>query len=923
MAYIITSTNLVEVFYLYRKIALQIMNSSVYTDLLDAFNHTTDPYIRIDLLNEIALEIRNDDVDRALIMAEEIIEQSQALNYQSGIGNGMNHKGACYWIMGEYEDGLDELTGAYAIAKSINDPVLEAKVLNNFGRIYRSLGNLANALQNFEEALEINERNGNELLLTINLTNISNLYHDLGDYDTALEYALKCLPIFEKYQNITRLLDIYNTLGDIYFKKEIFQKSLEYFQTNLKLAEADSVYKCLAICGIGKVEFKQRNYEGAEHYLQQAMVEADKIDNVESQIISNYYYGQLTLAQSNYRLALLHLEKAYDLAQDTSRRHDLMSIHESLSAIYDLMGNIPKAFNHLKAFEKLKEEIFQQATLNKLRNLQIKNQIEVAKKEKEVAERTASLKQQFMANMSHEIRTPMNAIVGITRLLMEKNPREDQVKYLNAIQQSSDNLLIIINDILDFSKIEAGKIIIEHFPFSLRNIISNIQEMMEIKAVEKSLDLEFWVEDEIPDQLKGDSTRVTQILVNLIGNALKFTEKGKVSLKIENEGIKNNSIQLKFSIEDTGIGISKEYVESIFESFTQAGTDTARKYGGTGLGLTISKQLVDLMDGKIYVESQPNVGTTFYVEICFVIAKNQNSIKKEEDGVSKELMSRLNNSKVLLVEDNEFNQLVAEDTLRDLLPDIELKIADNGAIAVEMMEAEDYDIILMDIQMPVMNGVEATKAIRSMPIKHKANTSIIAMTANVLQEDVQAYLNAGMNAYMSKPFKPEDLLNKMVSVLPDKLVRENLSPTKNSTSENAANENIDVALNNTQVPNTEKIKMNMLPEQITDMNFLKQFTNDNIAKIDKYISMYIQNAPGLLKKINDTWTNKDMENLKVAAHSLKPQLSYMGVREEVSHIYELEQAAAQRSNNEERMNYLISNIHDVVQQSIQELSKNV
>lgn len=900
------------------------MNTTVYNDLMDALQHTADPYIRIDIMSEIALEIRNDDVDRALVMAEEIIEQSQALHYQLGIGNGMNHKGACYWIMGEYEDGLDELTGAYMIAKAINDPILEAKALNNFGRIYRSLGDLANALKNFEEALEINEKNGNEFLQTINLTNISNLYHDLGDYDTALEYALKCLPIFQKYQNTTRLLDIYNTLGDIYFKKERYDKALNYFETNNKLAEPDSVYQALAICGIGKVEFKQKNYFEAENYLKAAMVEADKIDNVESQIISNYYFGKLNLAQNNYRLALQHLEKAYDLAQDTSRKHDLMSIHESLSEIYDLMGNIPKAFNHLKAYEKLKEEIFQQATLNKLRNLQIKNQIEVAKKEKEVAERTASLKQQFMANMSHEIRTPMNAIVGITRLLIEKNPREDQERYLNAIQQSADNLLIIINDILDFSKIEAGKIIIEHFPFSLSNIIGNLKEMMDIKAQEKNLALEFMVDDSIPDQLKGDATRITQILVNLIGNALKFTEHGGVTIKVENEGIHNNKIRVKYSIKDTGIGISKDYVEKIFESFTQAGTDTARKYGGTGLGLTISKQLVDLMDGKIYVESQPNVGTTFFVEIDFVIAKNQNTLKKEEDKVSKELMNKLNHATVLLVEDNEFNQLVAEDTLKEILPNIILKIVDNGAKAVTIIEEEDFDLVLMDIQMPVMNGVEATNAIRNLENEHKKNISIIAMTANVLQEDVQAYLNAGMNAYISKPFKTEDLISKMVAVLPEHLVREkdylNHQEEESSIS-NSSEKNIPLTTNNLNDNNINK--MISLPEQITDTTFLKQFTNDNIAKMDKYITMYINNAPGLLKKINETFAAQDMPNLKVAAHSLKPQLSYMGVKEEISHVYELEQAAANQISDQSKLQHLVDNINAVVHQSIAELSKNV
>lgn len=894
------------------------MNSIIYNELLEAYNYTSDPIIKIDILSEIALEIRNDDVEKAFIMAEEIIEKSQALDYLKGIGNGLNHKGACYWLMGEYEDGLDALTEAYEIARNTEDPVLEAKVLNNFGRIYRSLGDLSNALKNFEAALEINENHGNEFLQTINLTNISNLYHDLGDYDTALEYALKCLPIFEKYQNTTRLMDIYNTLGDIYFKKEDYNKALFYFNTNKNLAEQDSVYQALALCGVGKVLYKQEKYDEANEYLEKAMEEAEKIDNVESEIIANFYFGKLNITNHNYRLALQHLEKAYDLARDTSRKHDLMSIHESLSQIYDMMGNIPKAFSHLKQYEQLKEEIFQQATLNKLRNLQIKNQIEVAKKEKEVAEKTAALKQQFMANMSHEIRTPMNAIVGITRLLQEKNPREDQVRYLNAIKQSADNLLIIINDILDFSKIEAGKIIIEHFPFSLRDIIDNIKEMMDIKAQEKKLDVVYMVDDSIPDQLKGDATRITQILVNLIGNAIKFTEKGGVEIKVENEGILNNEVQLKISIKDSGIGISKDYVDKIFESFTQAGTDTARKYGGTGLGLTISKQLVDLMNGKIYVESQPNVGTTFFVEIKFVIAKNQKVIKKEED-ISQEVMAKLNKTRVLLVEDNEFNQLVAEDTLKDLLPNIELDTAENGAIAVEKISQKNYDIVLMDIQMPVMNGVDATKQIRSFPDPNKRNISIIAMTANVLQEDVKAYLEAGMNAYISKPFQVNVLLEKMASVLPETLVRD-LYPNEKSTA-NIASATATELIAATEVHATALTEIKW-DENITDMNFLQQFTKNDAAKINKYVSMYLQNAPLLLEKINANWQNKEFPALKVAAHSLKPQLSYMGVKEDVSRVYALEQAAGSSDIDENKLNQLIQNINAVVLQTIKELDKN-
>lgn len=890
------------------------MNSEILVLLQLQYDNAKTEEERLDILTEQILEIRTDDVDLAFKMAQDQLMRSEKINFQRGIGNGKNHLGACYWIMGEYEDGLAILKEAYTLSKNINDEILEAKVLNNFGRIYRNLGDLANSLRNFEAALEINEKNGNEYLQTINLTNISNLYYDLGDYDTALEYALKCLPIFEKYNNVSRLIDIYNTLGDIYFKKENFEDALIYFRKNQRLSEPESASRSLADSGIGKVLFKLNKIDEAKTYLLNALDEAKESENIEAEIAASYYFGKLQISQTNYRSALKHLETAHELANSVSRKHDMMNIHETLSELFDIMGDIPKAFHHLKLFESLKEEIFQQKTLNKLRNLQIKNQIEVAKKEKEVAERTAHLKQQFMANMSHEIRTPMNAIVGITRLLIEKDPRPDQIKYLNAIKQSADNLLIIINDILDFSKIEAGKIVIESYNFSLKEIIFSLKEMFYIKAEEKNIALSFELDPLLPEYLVSDSARITQILVNLIGNALKFTEKGGVTIAIKPTSI-GNQYAVQFDVIDTGIGISEEYVSKIFESFTQAGTDTARKFGGTGLGLTISNQLVDLMNGKITVSSKPNVGTTFSVVIPMEITKDMVQKNHKEVDI-KEKYERLNNCKILLVEDNEFNQLVAVDTLKSILPNIEIQTAINGREAVDAVAKHDFDVILMDIQMPVMNGIEATQEIRNTLSAPKKDISIIAMTANVLQDDVKMYFNNGMNAFISKPFNTEELLTKINDLLPQDLSRYNepsYQPIEEYTVKNNHQE-VD------KLVNTPKI---VLPEQVTDLTFMNQFTNNDHNKRDKYIKMFLQNAPLMLDKTDIAWSNKDRQALKVAAHSLKPQLSYMGVKEDISHVLQLEQSALNELVGFDQLENLVVNLRKVTEQSFKELKEIV
>ena len=873
------------------------IKSPKFFSLKSAYENASSAEEKLDYFSDMILEVRNEDAEIALQMTEELIEESQKIQYLKGLGNGYNHKGACFWLMGEYEDGLDALAEAMEIANQIKFIDLKARVYNNLGRIYRNLGDLAQALQNFETSLEINEEQGNVINQTINLTNISNLYYDLADYDTALEYALKCLPIFEEHEDKSKLIAIYITLGDIYFKKEDYSKALEYYKQCHVLTEYGSFNNAMAISGLGKVYFKLGDFTLASEYLDEAIIQAQKVNNPEAEIIGLFYKGRVAAENENYRKSLSFINDAFNLATEIGRKQDLLSLHEFLSALYDKMGDVPKAFEHLKSFERLKEAIFQQTTFNKLRNLQVRSQMLVAKKEKEVAEKTAQLKQQFMANMSHEIRTPMNAIVGITHLLLEKNPREDQLKYLNAIKQSSDNLLVIINDILDLSKIEAGKIVIEQIDFSLREMIQSLFEMTHLKAQDKNLEFTVSIADEIADRLVGDPTRLNQILINLVGNAIKFTEKGHVKLYCTLLKKENDQIVLKFDIEDTGIGISEEYVEQIFESFTQAGTDTARKFGGTGLGLTISKQLVDLMKGKIYVKSQLNVGTTFTVELPLEVAQEQNVSVKEDDQTDS-IRKQLEGISILLVEDNEFNRLVAEDTLRSLIQNIEIVVAVNGELAIQKLKEKDFDLILMDIQMPVMNGLDATRYIRNKMQDSKKDTKIIAMTANVLQEDVVRYLEAGMNAFISKPFKVNELLAKMFMVISGK------------------NETIN---KNQLVVQQPEIR---LPEVVTDMSFLTQFTGGNPEKQEKYIKMFLENGPLLLSNIETGLAEANYEMVRIAAHSMKPQLSYMGVKEEVSNILKIEQSSASSAHHDE-LPALVHQLRKVCDKAFTELKRKL
>jgi signal transduction histidine kinase/CheY-like chemotaxis protein/HPt (histidine-containing phosphotransfer) domain-containing protein len=881
------------------------MSTERYHELQANYNTLTDEREKINCLIDIVLEIRNYDIDEAFRLSNEIIERSTKIDYQEGVGRGLNNKGACYWLKGEYDKGMSVLKEALKIAKQYKLVALKARIYNNYGNIYRDLGDLSNASKYFQWALEINEQLGDELSQSAVLISISNLHFDLYDYENALEYAKRCLQIFIKYDDKKRLISVYHTLGNIYLKQEVYNLAIINFKRSLVLSEPNTVGHMLANSGIGKVYYKEKMFEKAQKYLRLVIQQAKELSNFEGIIISEFYLGRISLDEKDYKNALVHFDIAFDLANEHFRKHDVMSIHEMYAKVYEKMGDIVEAYENLKKFEKLKEEIFQQNTFNKLRNLQLRHEIEFAVKEKEVAEQSAKLKQEFIANMSHEIRTPMNAIVGMTRLLQEKNPRADQSKYLDAITQSADNLLVIINDILDFSKIEAGKITIESVSFSLKQILKNVVTLLRFKAIEKGIDIRFDFNENVPEHLIGDPTRLTQVLMNLAGNAVKFTEKGSVQIVCRNVELEGDCVKMAFDVIDTGIGISEEYVGKIFESFTQAGTDVARKFGGTGLGLTISKQLVVLMGGSVEVKSKIGEGTTFTFILPFQIGEGDFKQSQDDFTIAVNDLEILNRSKILLVDDNEFNRIVAVDTLKSIAPNMSILEAQSGMEAIEKLKTNEIDLVLMDIQMPKMSGIEATLFIRNKLEAPLNRIKIIAMTANVMKNDIDSYLQNGMNDHIPKPFHKSELIFKILNQLDN-----NKEVIKNRIVEYEAIED-------------ELAPSHLLPAtQLTDPSFLISFAGDDKEKQKKYISIFLKNAPKLLLQMQNGFENNDLEMVKISAHSLKTQLNYMGVKEEYSHVQEIEQMASHEHKNEE-IKSLIDNLQQICVQAFKELEEYI
>lgn len=390
------------------------------------------------------------------------------------------------------------------------------------------------------------------------------------------------------------------------------------------------------------------------------------------------------------------------------------------------------------------------------------------------AEKLAKIKTDFLANMSHEIRTPLNAIIGIGDLLNDTKPTEEQTKYISIFQRASNNLLQLINDILDISKLEAGQIKLDNKPFQLQLSIKEIVELISITIKNKNIKLSVNFDPTIEETYLGDAFRFKQILINLIGNAVKFTEKGEIKIIVKNNDIENTPGNILIEIIDTGIGMSKEQIENIFQPFSQADTMITKKYGGTGLGLTICKKFIEMMGGKIWVRSEQNKGSEFYFTVSFPkasinsdtnlinFASGSTKLKRKSENDYLKLFTN-EKLKILLTDDSEDNRTLIQSYLKSF--PVEIELAENGLEAVEKFKTKNYDIILMDMQMPLLNGYEATKQIRLFEKTQKnTNTKIIALTAFAFPEEETKTTQAGCDLYLSKPIKKQTLLDCLFSL---------------------------------------------------------------------------------------------------------------------------------------------------------------
>jgi signal transduction histidine kinase/CheY-like chemotaxis protein len=661
-----------------------------------------------------------------------------------------------------------------------------------------------------QKAIEFAETNKDYQAQADAYSFLGNVYFELKKYSDAIQTYNKSISLYNKQKPSSNQAYTYYNLGLCFIEKKEYSKAEFYFKEAEQIYETIDIPEATEMINLQKgiVYHAKGESQLALSILNTIVVNPDEEDHFRTKAEALYQIGLIEAENNRYNLALNYLNKALDLSSKNKNLELKAKVARTLSEVSEKMMDVNNSFKYmkqhlrirdsiqelnskrigtedflsfkeaerLKSIEQMDRENKEQQRANKFSKLisilsialisilsllslslyknniirsqsnkllQEKNQELLLAKEK--AEKASKARAEFLSTVSHELRTPLNAINGITHLLIEENPKKSQMQYLTSLKFSGDYLLTFINDILEINRVESENIEIESINVNVKQLLSDLHNSFKDLASKNNNDFELELDETIPDNLIGDPTKLSQIFINLINNALKFTNNGKVNVSAKMLKNENNISSVHFEIADTGIGIPLEKQNTIFESFSQGSVEINRKYGGTGLGLAIVKRLVNLLGGEIKLTSAEGIGSTFSFDVDFELGQQTFvEVKKQYDE------SVFANKKVLIVEDNKINQMITKKMLEN--KEIVCELIDNGEEAIEMIRNNGYDLVLMDVHLPGINGTIATEQIRTF----NKELPIVALTAISLNENREMLLSYGMNDVVTKPFNPDN-----------------------------------------------------------------------------------------------------------------------------------------------------------------------
>lgn len=700
---------------------------------------------------------------------------------------------------GELNKALDSGHQSLKIALESGDSKEIQKANGFIGYVYRLIGDADAAKEHLLRGIEIADQNNDLQSKAALLSELARVYESIDQQQQAFVYYNEAYLIFRELDNLQAMAYANFYKGEIYRCRKEFNRAISQYAEAYKSFKTinDHFVKMRLVINLGKSyialstqgnsvysasrQIELMGFNSIEEFLNKTCEELSFSNNKTDLLECNKLLAELSQIKGQFKKSFIYYSEYLTLQTEIQNNNKSTALAEMLIRFEEEEQDRELVLLKVTALaneEKIRLQRRQQiiiiifAVLLIVVGFGLRNRIRVIRKtkakleeinqqleeEKKRAEKSERFKEKFLTNVSHEIRTPMNAIMGITNLLVKKKHYKDQEKYLEAMSISARHLLGLINAILDLSKLEAGKVNLEESVFTIQEICNTIREELNPVYSRKGLYFNITIDKKIPDFLNGDSKMLYQILHPLCRNGIEFSDSGGIYLMSKLIGLTEKMAIIGFTVKDTGIGIRKELHDKLFSQVIGEVQFDKQEIESSGLELVLIKQMIELQGGSISIDSQPGKGTTFYFEIPYAIAKKEQKIDKAPDKLNPE--KKIKKLKILLVEDNEFNIIVAQDELQSAIENVEIDIATNGKIAIEKVENNNYDIILMDVQMPIMNGYEATAAIRKMK-GPKSETPIIAMTANIIKAEVDKCFEAGMNGYIPKPFDTEMLLNEV------------------------------------------------------------------------------------------------------------------------------------------------------------------